>query len=50
MANKKLIVEEIERLIDHYTPYRSATDSIEDIKVRSVLVGLLHFVNGGKHE
>lgn len=48
MVNKKQIIEEIERLIDHYTPYRPVTDSTEDIMVRSVLRGLLNFASRRK--
>jgi len=42
--NKKEIIEEIERLIDHYSPYRPITDSPEAKEVRDVLGSLLNFI------
>ncbi len=46
--NKKQIIEEIESVIDHYTPYRPITDSIEAREIRKVLCELLDFINEDK--
>lgn len=50
MVNKDEIINEIERLIDHYTPYRFISDSEESIAVRATLTRLLRFANGGLDE
>ena len=46
--NKKQIIEEIERLIDYYTPYRPLTDRKEMQEVRKVLWELLDFIKDVK--
>lgn len=50
MATKKQIIDEIERLIDHYEPYRSILDSEENMKVRAALSALLSFAKRGLDE
>jgi hypothetical protein len=45
MTLKESIKEEIERLIDHYEPYRPILDTPVAQKVRLVLYGLLQFID-----
>lgn len=44
MRNKQEIVDEIERLIDHYTPYRPILDSEGAKESRKALGLILNFV------
>lgn len=43
MRPSKEIIWEIERLINHYTPYRQLTDSPEAKEIREVLTKLIRF-------
>ena len=42
---RRRIMKEIERLIDHHCPYRPITESPESIEVRRVLGELYDFVS-----
>lgn len=42
--SKQKIIDKIDDLIDHWTPYRTITDSPEAVKVREVLGELREFV------
>ena len=50
MKSNKEIIEEIERLINHYEPYRPITDSPEAKAVRDVLCKLVNFAYEVDHE
>ena len=44
----KKIVEKIEEMMDHYTPYRQITDSNESKAIRGALNELLEFIDNLK--
>lgn len=46
MKTKKEINEEIERIIDHYTPYRPILDCSRYCEVRKVMGEFQEFING----
>lgn len=43
-AERNRICEEVEKLIDHWTPYRPITDSKEAVAIRKALGELLGFI------